>query len=135
MAAHLCVASPAVAASGYVGQPVGRRGIEADVFGDAILNCNDLTGDSWRHRHDMVKHAIVTECLASNLPHDCEVFGAFADLLPAVTQEAGGDLQWGRSRQGLVPDFKFHLPTPDGPSDFLAELKICGASKSWYPRG
>ena len=79
--------------------------------------------------------AIVTECLESGLPHDCEVFGLFADLLPAVLQQDGGELQWGRARQGLVPDFRLRLPTPDGPSDSLAELKICGAGKTWYPRG
>ena len=34
-----------------------------------------------------------------------------------------------------MPDFRLHLPTPSGPSDSLAELKICGASNCWYPRG
>ena len=135
MAAHLCLASPAVLASGYVGKSIGRRGTNVDEYGDAIMNCNEIPGDSWRNRHDTVKQALVTECLASGLPHDCEVYGLFADLLPAVEQEEGGELQWGRARQGLVPDFRLQLSSPDGPSFSLAELKICGAGKTWFPRG
>ena len=117
------------------GRSVGRRREVVDVYGDAIMNCGDIPGDSWRHRHDTVKQALVVECLASGLPHDCEVYGLFSDQLPAVVQEEGGDLQWGRSRQGLVPDFLLRLPSPEGPSDSLAELKICSAGKTWYPRG
>ena len=48
---------------------------------------------------------------------------------------AGGELQWGRARQGLVPDFKLLLNTPDGPSSSLAELKTIGAGNTWYPQG
>ena len=44
-------------------------------------------------------------------------------------------MQWGRARQALVPDFRLQLPGPDGPTFSLAELKICGAGKSWFPRG
>ena len=76
-----------------------------DIYGDAVMNCNDLTGDTWRHRHDTIKTAIVTECLQSKLPHDCEVYGMFSDLLPAAAEAEGGGLEWGRARQGLIPDF------------------------------
>ena len=100
-----------------------------------LMNCNELPGDSWGHQHDTVKLVIVAKCIASGLPHDCEVYGLFADQLPAVAQEDGSDLQWGRARQGLVPDFCLRCPTLDGSSDSLAELKICGAGKTWYPRG
>ena len=34
---------------------------------------------------------------------DCEVYGQFSDLLPASLMEEGGELQWGRARQGKVP--------------------------------
>ena len=40
-----------------------------------------------------------------------------------------------RARQGKVPDFRFLLPTPDGPKNCLAELKVVSAGKTWYPRG
>ena len=42
---------------------------------------------------------------------------------------------WGRSRQGLIPDFRLRLPTPEGTTDSLAELKITSAGVTWYPRG
>ena len=107
-----------------------------DPFGDSVMNCRDLPGDSWRQRHDTCKVAIARECLASGLPHDVEVFGLFADLLPAVAfQQGGGDLEWARARQGLVPDFRLRLPTPEGPSDSLAELKVISAGVTWHPRG
>ena len=135
MAARLCLHSPAVVASGNVGQPVSRGGAVIDPFGDAINCCNALPGDTWRTRHDTCKVAIARECLASKLPHDVEVYGLFAHLLPAVLVEQGGDLQWARARQGLVPDFRLRLPTPQGPQDALAELKVISAGTTWHPRG
>ena len=93
------------------------------------MNCNDLPGDSWRHRHDSVKTAILTECIQSGLPTDCEVYGLFADLIPSVSEAEGGALAWGRARQGLIPDYRIRLPTPEGTSDCLAELKIISAGE------
>ena len=61
--------------------------------------------------------------------------GLFGDLLPAGLMEEGGELQWGRARQGKVPDFKFLLPSPEGPVQCLAELKVISAGKRWFPRG
>ena len=34
--------------------------------------------------------------------------------------------------QGLVPDFKFMLMTPQGPQSFLGELKCINAARTWY---
>lgn len=65
----------------------------------------------------------------------CEVYGLFSDLLQAVEQAEGGDLEYRRSRQGLIPDFCIRLPTPEGISDSLAELKVVSAGVTWYPRG
>ena len=135
MAARLCLHSPAVVASGKVGQPVTRGGQAIDAFGDAINNCSALPGDTWRTRHDTSKVAIARECLASKLPHDVEVYGLFAHLLPAVVTERGGDLEWARARQGLVPDFRLRIPTPQGPTDVLAEVKTISAGTTWHPRG
>ena len=135
MAVHLCLGSPALLASGWVGKTVGRKGASIDTFGDAVMNCDDLPGDTWRHRHDTIKTALVSECLAAKLPHDCEVYGLFSDLLPAAVEHGGGDLEWGRSRQGLIPDFRLRLPTPEGTNDSLAELKVISAGVTWYPRG
>ena len=136
MAAHLCLPSPAVVTGGWVGKNTVRGGAVIDHFGDAVMCCKHLPGDTWRHRHDTGKLAIVYECLNAGLVHDCEVYGLFADLIPAhaVTQR-GDSLDWGRARQGLVPDFKIRLPTPEGLTDHLAELKFIGAGVSWFPRG
>ena len=71
----------------------------------------------------------------AKIPTDCEVYGLFSDLLPAALEGAGGELQWGRARQGKVPDFKFLVPSPEGPVPRLAELKVINAGKTWYPRG
>ena len=135
MAAHLCLGSPALRSSGWVGRPVGRKSVTIDLFGDAVMNCDDLPGDTWRHRHDTVKTALVSECIDAKLPHDCEVYGLFADLLPAAAQVDGGGLEWNRARQGLIPDFRLRLPTQEGTTDSLAELKLTSAGKTWYPRG
>ena len=63
------------------------------------------------------------------------MYGVFAHLLPAVAVQDGGDLQWARSRPGLVPDFRLRLPTPEGPTDCLGELKVISAGVSWHPTG
>ena len=135
LSAHLCLPSPAVAGSSWVGKTIGRRGVEVDMFGDAVMNCGELPGDSWRHRHDTVKTSIATACYEAKVPTDCEVYGLFSDLIPAGEQAPGGDLEWGRARQGLIPDFRLRLPTKEGISDCLAELKVTSAGVTWFPRG
>ena len=135
ISSHLCLPSPALREGGWVGRPVGSRGVVVDKFGDNILCCHEIPGDSWRHRHDEVKMAVYREACLSKVPADCEVYGLFGDLLPAALLEEGGELQWGRARQGKVPDFKFLLSTPEGPKPCLAELKVISAGKTWFPRG
>ena len=82
-----------------------------------------------------MKQQIVAEAAMAGVQCDCEVFGLFSDLLPAVLVEAGGELQYGKQHQGKVPDFKFLLSTPEGPVPRLAELKVISAGRTWYPRG
>ena len=72
-------------------------------------------------------------CYDDKLANDCEVYGLFADLLSAVAEARGGELEWGRARQGS--DYRVRLPTPEGVSDCLAELKFVSAGVTWYPRG
>ena len=114
---------------------MGTKGHVVDKFGDAVLCCTEIPGDGLRSRHDLVKQAIYKEACLSKIPTDLEVYGLFGDLLPASLTEDGGELQWGRARQGKVPDFKFLLPSPNGPEPSLAELKVIGAARTWYPRG
>ena len=72
------------------------------------------------------------ECINAGLVHDCEVYGLFSDLIPAQAFAQGDALEWGRARQGLIPDFRMRLPTPGGITDRLAELKFIGAGVSWF---
>ena len=127
VAAHLCLPSPAIRE--WVGKPVGRNRRTIDAYADAVLNCRDIPGDSWKIRHDTAKLAIVNECHMSKLPVECEVYGLFADLIPAEALAEGEDLHWGRARQGLTPDFRLTLPTSTGPTDSLAELKFVGTHR------
>ena len=93
---------------------------------------------TWSFReppHNTCKMAISRECAAAKLPHDVEVYGLFAHLLPAVATEQGVELQFARACQGLVPDFRLRLPMPQGPTDTLAELKVISAWSTWHPAG
>ena len=90
LSAHLCLPSPALRQGGWVGKPVGNRGEVIDPFGDKILCCHEIPGDSWRHRHDAVKMAIYQEACLSKIPVDCEVYGLFGDLLPAELSSSKG---------------------------------------------
>ena len=38
MAAHICLGSPALRSSGWVGKTVGRKGITIYMYGDAVIN-------------------------------------------------------------------------------------------------
>ena len=77
----------------------------------------------------------MAEAALAGIAADCEVYGLFSNLLPAALTGEGGELQTARARQGKVPDFRLLLPTPDGPKNCLAELKVISAGKTWYPRG
>ena len=120
--AHLSLPSPELRDGGWVGKPVGTKGDLVDPYGDKVMCCTQIPGDSWRTKHDTVKQQIVIEAALVKIPTDCEVYGMFSDLLPAALEEVGGELQWGRARQGKVPDFKFLVPSPEGPVPRLAEL-------------
>ena len=130
----LCLPSPCC--QSRLGASLGQHGMLVDTFGDNLMSVTNIPGDSFRHRHDKVKTVLNSFCLASNLRVECEVFGAFKDLIPvqALEQEDEG-LQRGRGRQGLLPDFRMELPSAQGePQVRLAELKMIGAVSRWYPR-
>ena len=118
-----------------MGRRVGSKGEVIDRFGDKVMCCQEICGDSWRRRHDTLKQHITTETALAAVPLDCEVFGKFSDLLPASLLEEGRELEWGRQRQGKGPDFEVTFSTPEGPAKRLAELKVVNAAVSWYPRG
>ena len=82
---------------------------------------------------------INSEQFLPHLPYhmraDCEVYGLFRDLIPVEALGEEEDLQRGRGRQGLLPDFRLEIPSPAGEPEYrLAELKMIGAVPKWYPR-
>ena len=75
-------------------------------------------------------------CTEAGLGHDCEAYGLFADLIPADVQGEGWRLGTRRAKRGLIPDCRLRLPTPQGTTDVLEELKVISAAgPSHYPRG
>ena len=132
MAQHLCLPSPAC--QSILGQPVGTRGAVVGPFGDELMTAH-LTQDTWRIRHDALKTTIVNMCNDARVPVDCEVFGLFRDLIPAELTAEGGELEFGRQRPGLCPDFRLRLQSADGPRDLLGELKFISAGATRYPVG
>ena len=91
--------------------------------------------DALTHRHAGFKVHVVTEAFLADVPVDCEFYDTFSDLLSAFLVEEGEELQYGRQRQGKIPNFKFLLSTPEGPTSRLAELKFINACKMWYKPG
>ena len=98
-------------------------------FGDKIVNARIR-----RTIHGKVQTVLKRFCLPSSIRAECEVFGAFRDLIPVQALGEEG-LQRGIGRQGLLPDFEMELPTPKGQStNWLAELKVIGEAGSCYHR-
>ena len=133
VARHLCLPSPCCQPK--VGVPLGQHGLRIDSFGDNVMSVTNIPGDLFRIRHDMVKTVLNSFCLTSHMRAECEVYGIFRDLIPVEALVQEEDLQMGRGRQGLLPDFRLQLPSPAGEPEYrLAELKMIGAVETWYPR-
>ena len=145
MATKLCLPSPEC--QDRLGQPVGREGRTVDRFGDSVM-CARLPFDSWRHRHDDVKVALVELANHAHVECDSEIFGEFRHLIPAAALDQEGELGNVRARNGKVPDLRYRLPLPPDaqqrnlprqargqPPRLLAELKVINAGPTWYPQG
>ena len=124
-AAMLNLPSPACAR--LVGQPiVGQARVCR--FGDSVVNAR-MRGDGFRRRHDAIKMEIKSLLQWAGVNAECEVFNAFADVIP---QQGLNRIERGQRRQGLVPDFR--VEGERGGEDQLCELKVISASRSRYPR-
>lgn len=149
MAWHLCLPSPAC--KNLVGKEVGNNGTMVDVWGEKVM-CAKLPFDTWRVRHDTIKHALVSCANEARVGCEAEVYGLFRDLIPVQAMEEGGRLETVRQRSGVVPDLRLQLHPAPGPgrsagqveirgsqgmvaTDTLAELKVLSAGVSHYPRG
>ena len=135
----LCLPSPCCVTK--VGKALGQDGLRVDPFGDNVLSVKNIPGGSFTARHDASKMVINSIILDSGLRADCEVYGEFRDLIPVEAVEQEADLQRGRGRQGLLPDFKLDIPDAaagpgalQGVVSSLAELKTIGAVETYYKR-
>ena len=68
LSSHLCLPSPAILNGGWVGKPVGSQGDVIDKFGDKVMCCTEIVGDTFRRRHDTVKEHIKTEADLAECP-------------------------------------------------------------------
>ena len=139
VARHLCLPSPCCAAR--IGEPLGMRNLTIDAFGDNILSVSNIPGGAFTSRHDVVKLTLNSLIMDSGIRADCEVFGLFKSLIPVEALAEEENLQRGKGRQGLLPDFKLDLPIPGaGPGALgnvesrLAEVKVIGAVETYYTR-
>ena len=133
VARFMCLPSPCCQAK--LGESLDQHGMHVDAYGDNIMSVSNIPGDMFRIRHDTVKTVLNSFCLTSTIRAECEVYGMFKDLIPVQALEQEEELERGRGRQGLLPDFRLEIPSPAGePEMRLAELKIIGAVPKWYPR-
>ena len=94
-----------------------------DVYGDSVVS-EKMQGDGWRKRHDPVKRQIVSFHKWAGVEVECEVFNIFSGLIP---QRGLSQMEAGRKRQGLVPDFRVRDSGAEGgdqEQSVLAELKV-----------
>ena len=133
VARFLCLPSPCCQTK--VGESLGQHGLQLDSYGNNLMSATNIPGYSFRIRHDTIKTVLNSFCMTSGIRAECEVYGLFKHLIPTQALEDEGCLERGRGRQGLLPDFKLEVPSPDGePTERLAELKVIGAVSKWYPR-
>ena len=88
---------------------MGKEGATVDIFGDSVMSAK-LPFDSWRHRHDDIKVAVVERAKHAKVEVDSEIFGLLRDLVPVVELEQGGELDTARAWNGKVPDLSYKLP-------------------------
>ena len=133
VARFMCLPSPCCQPK--LGESLDQRGLHLDGFGDNVMSVSNIPGDTFRTRHDTVKTVLNSFCMTSAIRAECEVYGLFRDLIPVQALDQEKELERGRGRQGLLPDFRLELPSPAGePIERLAELKMIGAVSTWYPR-
>ena len=114
-----------------LGKRIGDRFV--DLWGEEV-SCAKLPGGSWTRRHDRAKGAISSLATYANLSFECEPYSLFAATLP---QRPLHRLQAHQARQGIRPDFLFHLPNADGNlQQIIADVKTVSlGNKSHYKPG
>ena len=79
---------------------------DVDICEDKVQSAT-LPGDLYRYKHHQVKmklYSLANEC---RLRATCEIFKTFS---PCIWQQGLSRIQRGRTRQAILPDFKFERP-------------------------
>ena len=115
----------------HLGKPIGTRYV--DLHGCEVL-CATLPGGSWTRRHDRIKACLSALAVYCGLGFVCEPHSLFSAHL---RQQPLNRLQAHRARQGLRPDFLFHLPSAAGEYEqVIADVKtISLGNKKFYKPG
>ena len=105
-----------------------------DLWGEDVSCANKVPGGSWTKRHDRAKSALSSLAAYANMSFECEPYSLFAANLP---QRPLNRLQGHQARQGLRPDFLFHLSNADGNlQQVIADVKTVSlGNQSHYKPG
>ena len=114
-----------------LGRKIGNRVV--DKWGTEVL-CAILPGGGFIRRHDSIKGCISSLATYCGLEFTCEPSSIFTAHLP---QRPLNQVQAYQTRQGLRPDFAFHLPSTSGqPAHTIADIKtISLGNKQLYRPG
>ena len=82
---------------------MGERNLTVDPFGDNVSSVSNIPGGSFTARHDLVKTCINALCVDAGLRVECEVFGAFRDLIPVQALQEEEDVPEAREEEGRTP--------------------------------
>ena len=75
LSSHPCMPSPAIRERAWVGKRMCRECGVIDQWGDAVMCCKHICGQTYGRRHHMVAQYIVSKAALSRIPLDCEVYG------------------------------------------------------------
>ena len=137
LSSHLCLPSPVIRDGAWLGRRACQVCGPIDKWGDTVMCCKHVVGDTYRRRHDTIKQHLVSEAALAGVPLDCEVFGQFSDL-PAHLMEEGGELVAGRQRQGMglacqeeLAPLAFMGTLEQALSFFGGEEGVCPTLQAW----
>ena len=116
-----------------MGERIGNMSACLDPDGHR-LDTVTLPGDGWRTQHEALKWRIADDARKMGARMETEVYGLFAVCIPQVARSRF-DVLPVRKRQGLVPDFLFHLQWDwvGVERPVLLELKTLNGGTSTYP--
>ena len=106
---------------------MGSQGDVIDKFGDKVMCCTEIVGDTFRRRHDTVKEHIKTEADLAECPWTARCSASSLTSSLPLGWRCEERCSMVGSDGGKIPDFQITFPTSEGPLSSLAELKVVSA--------